>query len=182
MKKIITAAVLALHTISSAALAQTADVPFTAEVSEDCRLLVSREGTMVQNPGGTVLSTGPNQTDFPGGQPAIVNIVSRGDFSFRISNTPSSFNSTPTGFTAGPTPLIFTPTFTLISAATRYSANQAVRINGTETTSAFVDLTVVKPQGGPYPAGTYRAVVTVLCEPYSAPVAPLLAASDNRGG
>ena len=139
-----------------AALAATANVPFSGVVVSTCTLAVATPGILAPNSNYTVL--GSNQ---PGGSAGAVTIISTGA-TFKVSATaPSSFTVAPAD---GNTNTTFQAHYQSTGATSIGSVlgSTATPLNA-GVTSLSVDLSATK-SSGVFSQGAYTSEVVVRCE------------------
>ena len=139
-----------------AAVAQTANVPFTGLVTSTCVLTVGTPGVLAANAGFTSLASVNS-----GGVPGTVSVLSTGSSFFVSADAPSAFTTAPSGGDAN------------VDFSVRYQGSGATTIADTAGTTPTrvnagvtlltVNLTAEK-SSGTFPAGAYLTEAVVRCE------------------
>lgn len=136
--------------------------PARAALLGSCAIVVIAPGKMV--PDGAIATLGSAQ---PGGAAALARVTANSLICvvlglldcFRVSTpAPSGFTAYPSGGDAGVT---FSTSYRIDGGSGIGGGVQTEVLNGTHTVA--VDLAAVRASGV-FPAGSYRAQVTVLCE------------------
>ncbi|WP_048646516.1 hypothetical protein [Nitratireductor soli] len=141
---------------TSSAGAVDGSVLFNGSVLSTCLITIGTPGTLVANPGYTVLSS-----EEPGGIAGTATILATG-LGFNVSTAaPAAFTSAPAG---GDDSVVWSSAYSASGVTSLLDiVGNVTSPLGLGLTNLNVDLTATK-SAGHFPAGTYSAMVTVTCE------------------